>query len=458
MKTVDAFRQSAQAAKDRAATLESMRQSIKDLGKTEALLNKQKFIRSGASDAEIKEFEALERVFGRESVKLDVSQLTQKYVDAVRLFQREAARIQRDVIPTATAEQAKKLNEGIQEEFNVLKVTGTSIGEKLGEQVGPAAKPFIDQMQTALESAATTLGFEAGRSFGAAFQQGLLGAIPGIAALTGGKFPTGFGITGTPSEATPAEVAQQEAVRNSLIEQGNAAQSSADKIKQQRIELQALGSAALPALDNLSKSAKNTANEIQNFFESAFGTLEDALVEFVTTGEFDFKKFINAIIADLARLIVRMLIIKPLMSLFGGFFGFAQGGLVPPLRYASGGTVPKFQSGGMIAGYGGSTSDRYPVMASPGEGFFSVAAMKRNPIVAREIMAGKKVRKKVGGGGGAVAVTYAPVVNVEGGPGGGGEQQGQEIQAVIERGFMELLNREMRPNGALEGISRREFT
>ncbi len=442
----------------RIETLKRMKQAIDAVGKTPSQLNLEKFISSGATKSQIDEFKKSDRELGRRGVEQSVRKTTQEYVDAVNLFRQEAARIQRDVIPTATAEQAKKINEGLQKDFNELKTIGTKLGETLGREVGPASKPFIDQMQTALESAATTLGFEAGRSFGAAFQQGLLGAIPGIAALTKDKFPTGFGFTGTPAEAPESTARKAEQTRQATEGAAASARNLASSTRDARIQYEALGSAALPALDNLSKSAKNTANEIQNFFESAFGTLEDALVEFVTTGEFDFKKFINAIIADLARLIVRMLIIKPLMSLFGGFFGFAQGGLVPPLRYASGGTVPKFQSGGMIAGYGGSTSDRYPVMASPGEGFFSVAAMKRNPIVAREIMAGKKVRKKVGGGGGAVAVTYAPVGNVEGGPGGGGEQQGQEITAVIARGKTHPSHREMRPNGALEGISRREFT
>ena len=207
----------------------------------------------------------------------------------------------------------------------------------------------------------------------------------------------------------------------------------------------------------LNQGAKTNANEIQNFFESAFGSLEDALVSFVTTGEFDFKKLMNAILADLARLIVRMLIIKPLMSMLGGFFGFAQGGRVP--AFASGGKIPKYATGGgMIGGYGGSTSDRYAAMVSPGEAVIRSSQVRRNRGIVGELLGGKKVKKKTAGGGGAVAVTYAPVINVTGGSDDGGEQQGQEIQAVIEKGFMEMLTREMRPNGALEGASRRSFS
>lgn len=472
LKTVDAYRQAAQAAKDRTQTLKDMRQAAMDVGKTQAALNKEAFTRPvnaedpGATPDQIKEFEAYETIRGRSSVELDVKRITKEYVDAVKLFSQEAAKIQKDVIPTATAEQAKSINEDLQKDFNELKGIGAKLGETLGREVGPASEPFVAQMETALKDAATTIGFEAGRSLGAAFKEGLLSAIPGLQALAKdpagppsetATFPARPGSTGPPSLATEEEIQRGRDLKSAYDNLARSATTIGQNARATRQELSALGSAGLPALNNLSRSAENSANEIQGFFESAFGSLEDALVSFVTTGEFDFKKLMNAILADLARLIVRMLIIKPLMSLLGGFFGFAQGGRIP--AFASGGKIPKYATGGgMIGGYGGSTSDRYAAMVSPGEAVIRSSQVRRNRGIVGELLGGKKVKKKTAGGGGAVAVTYAPVINVTGGSDDGGEQQGQEIQAVIEKGFMEMLTREMRPNGALEGASRRSFS
>ena len=79
----------------------------------------------------------------------------------------------------------------------------------------------------------------------------------------------------------------------------------------------------------------------------AFKGMEDALVTFITTGEFGFKEFANTAIAELTRIFVRSQIIAPLASTFGsmdllGSLGnllpFAQGGVV------SGSNISQFSS------------------------------------------------------------------------------------------------------------------
>ena len=80
--------------------------------------------------------------------------------------------------------------------------------------------------------------------------------------------------------------------------------------------------------------------------------MEDALVNFVTTGKLSFKDLTRSIIADMARIAIQQSITKPLTNFIGGLFNakgnvFNQQGLVS--AYAKGGVVDKptfFRYGG----------------------------------------------------------------------------------------------------------------
>tara|TARA_R110000851_G_scaffold120002_1_gene248076 strand:- start:18234 stop:20288 length:2055 start_codon:yes stop_codon:yes gene_type:complete len=81
-------------------------------------------------------------------------------------------------------------------------------------------------------------------------------------------------------------------------------------------------------------SDKLTRNEaiVNDALSGAFGAAEDALVSFITTGEADFSAFVDSVLADIARLLVR----QAILGLFGGggaaasagssILGFADGG------------------------------------------------------------------------------------------------------------------------------------
>ena len=80
--------------------------------------------------------------------------------------------------------------------------------------------------------------------------------------------------------------------------------------------------------------------------------MEDALVNFVTTGKLSFKDLTRSIIADMARIAIQQSITKPLTNFIGGLFNakgnvFNEQGLVS--AYAKGGVVDKptfFKYGG----------------------------------------------------------------------------------------------------------------
>lgn len=334
-----------------------------------------------------------------------------------------------------------------------LKSEVAGLGPAIAQVGGEAARPLLEETAAFLKGKAgevgTVLGTALARAFDAAVKSGKV-PLSLSASETAGGAP---GSVGTFSTADPTEDISR--LRSGLGDVRS-------EIQQLKSEFDGFGSLVGTQLKQAGNAAQSTANEIQNFFESAFGTLEDALVEFVTTGEFDFKKFINAIIADLARLVIRMLIIKPLMNFFGGLFGFgfAHGGLVPGAFGTPGGTIKKLATGsGVIGGYGGTTSDRYLAAVSPGEFVVNASATRRNYADLLRMNNGGTARGKQKAAGGQTTINYAPQITVvnEGGGAGDGQQQGEQIGTMVRQSFTELLMRETRPGGMLESLNRREF-
>lgn len=97
----------------------------------------------------------------------------------------------------------------------------------------------------------------------------------------------------------------------------------------------------------------------------AFSGMEQAIVDFVTTGEADLKRFVDQVLADLTRILLRWLILKA-TGLFGaGTASAVTGGGGVSL----GGGVSGFQTGGSfnVGGSGGPDSQLVAFRATPGE-------------------------------------------------------------------------------------------
>jgi lambda family phage tail tape measure protein len=99
------------------------------------------------------------------------------------------------------------------------------------------------------------------------------------------------------------------------------------------------------------KESQDTYTQVNHMFTNGLYGMEDALVDFITTGKASFSDFINSIAADFVRMMVKMNITSPLAqaassvnwgSMLSGF-AFANGGIMSsqgavPLRaYSSGG-------------------------------------------------------------------------------------------------------------------------
>lgn len=77
-------------------------------------------------------------------------------------------------------------------------------------------------------------------------------------------------------------------------------------------------------IDEAGKQTKKTSTDMEmlsRIGETAFKGLEDALMDLVTNGKFSFKNFVASILQDLARLIIQMKIIMPMMAAFKAWMG-----------------------------------------------------------------------------------------------------------------------------------------
>ena len=217
-----------------------------------------------------------------------------------------------------------------------------------------------------------------------------------------------------------------------------------------------LGNQGGQALQNLGNKANEMQQQLGQLVQSLASNLENAVVDFVTKGKFDFKSLINSWIADITRFAFRTLILKPLLGMFGlGGGGGGGGGLLGGLfggGFARGGLVPGFASGGLIGGPGSPTSDSLLARLSPGE-FVMPAYNTAQNLPALDFMRkGGVIRGDMKSGGG---VMFAPsiTVNVQSNGQEDSSEQGRrvakEVEATIQKQFTQMLRKETRPGGML---------
>lgn len=136
-----------------------------------------------------------------------------------------------------------------------------------------------------------------------------------------------------------------------------AAKKASDEMRDAQVEEQRKGleksnnpydGVALAAMD-YQKKAGSMAKQAAELTTSMFSSMEDAFVEFVKTGKINFKDLIDAMIADLARFMVRQAMMGFMNMLAGG----VGGGSAAPIGVTGGAgphVVPTFQHGGGLIG------------------------------------------------------------------------------------------------------------
>lgn len=182
-------------------------------------------------------------------------------------------------------------------------------------------------------------------------------------------------------------------------------------------------------LEQYADGAKNAAQVAEDAIVQGFTSMEDALVEFVTTGKMEFSDFANSVIADMARMAIQQSITGPLASAAGGFLSslFGGGTVGPKVGYAKGGV----QSGPGISAFSSSIVSNPTIFPfARGVGLMGEAG----PEAIMPLKRGPDGSLGVSGGGSNI------VVNVIEAPGNGGRQeQRQEGGANIIDVFVEQV-------------------
>lgn len=238
--------------------------------------------------------------------------------------------------------------------------------------------------------------------------------------------------------------AQKDLIDARLVSQGASIAftekqiEQADRLRKAReaAEGRDVGKGLKDGVNSYLKEIGTLAEGVSKVTASALKGVEEQLVQFVTTGKANFKELARSILADMARIAIQQMVIKPLLGLVGGptglipnLFKFADGGImgangpVPLRAYASGGVANSPQ----LALFGeGSTPEAYVPLPDG----------RRIPVAMK------------GNGGGNTSV----VVNVD--ASGGSQVQGDPGQAaalgrVVSQAVQAEIIRQRRPGGLL---------
>jgi len=182
-------------------------------------------------------------------------------------------------------------------------------------------------------------------------------------------------------------------------------------------------------VESYAKTVGDFGSQVGDVIVKAFKGLEDQMVNFVMTGKMAFKDLARSIIADMARIAIRAMIIKPIMASFG-ITPYAKGGV-----FENGYEVTKFGRGGVV------TKPTIFPMAN-GMGLMGEAGSEAVlPLKRRNGVLG------VEGGGNSNNV----VVNVDasGSEVQGEEEEGKMLGKLIAAAVQSTIIKEQRPGGLL---------
>lgn len=201
------------------------------------------------------------------------------------------------------------------------------------------------------------------------------------------------------------------------------------------------------------KKASEDLSMSQRIANTAFKGLEDVLVNLATTGQFSFKSFISAIISDIARLIIQMNIIKPLMAGFaswdkGGGFWSAVAGAFGGAKSADGNV---FGNSGLLKSASGNVFDS-PTLHGYSGGLGMLGEAGPEAIMPLKRGANGQLGVQVHGGSQGGGVNVGSItVNVKGGE--SNAETGQVVSKAIVDTMKQVARGEIfsakRPGGAL---------
>ncbi|BCQ63117.1 phage tail tape measure protein [Pseudomonas protegens] len=188
---------------------------------------------------------------------------------------------------------------------------------------------------------------------------------------------------------------------------------------------------ASSAWQNYLESARDVAGQTRSLFTNAFGSMEDAIVQFANTGKLSFADFTKSILADMARIAVRQASSSALSSLFGMAASAAA-------SYFGGGAA---SAGSTQAGYTGVDFSSYQANGGAwgaGVQMFANGGAFTNSVVSKPTAFGM-AGGQTGVMGEAGPEAIVPLARTSGGQLGiralGGDSTSSNNQVVIQQTF-----------------------
>jgi uncharacterized membrane protein len=162
-------------------------------------------------------------------------------------------------------------------------------------------------------------------------------------------------------------------------------QAMLDKIREMNAEAktQTWADGLKQGVDDYATAASDAFETARDAATSAFSSMEDALVEFTTTGKLSVSDMVTSMLADIARLAIRQSVTQPLASglssVLNGLFNGGSSWTGASLTDASIGGNSGFglAAGGRVEGPGTETSDSVPAMLSRGEYVVRAASVRK---------------------------------------------------------------------------------
>ncbi|AZF63790.1 phage tail tape measure protein [Pseudomonas sp. LBUM920] len=240
---------------------------------------------------------------------------------------------------------------------------------------------------------------------------------------------------------------------------------------------------ATAAWDNYLDSARNVAGQTKNLFGNAFSSMEDAVVNFATTGKFSFADFTKSVLADMARIATRQASSALLGSLVGSAASYLGGSAAGGNGLAAGSAgAASSNLGASAGGYSGSYFPQALGGAwSGGVQMFADGGAFTNSVVSKPTVFGMANGKtgvmgeagaeaimpltrtssgKLGvmamGGGGAGATQINVEVHIDGDGNAsssadapGYDLFGKELAAFVEQKYQQMRNKDMGQGGVI---------
>ena len=223
---------------------------------------------------------------------------------------------------------------------------------------------------------------------------------------------------------------------------------------------------ASAAWSNYLAEGKNVAGMTQSFFTSAFSSMEDALVGFVTTGKLSFKDLTVSILRDLAEMATKIAANQILMGIFGSFSWGISGGLSSSATINTGSSFAgyaakgrAYDSGVQFFAKGGTFTNSVvskPTAFGTGSGLGIMGEAGPEAIMPLTRTSNGQLGVKAAGGGGSTVVAPVSVtVNVSdsgagsNSPSNNTEQQGRAVQMAIKSEVEKTIQIGLQPGGSI---------